>query len=285
MSNRSGIIAFALLVLAASAYAQSAREQLQQMVEQLQKAPSDGALRERIIKLALSVKPSPVLPPEAERRMVRGGVAFNGATSVADYQAAAKEFEQATLAAPWYGDAYYNLGVAQDKAEDYEGALRSLKLAALASPDSKAAEKLSYAVEFRKEKAAAAKAAADTPHAREAALLQKVEGARFVYGGNRTPSNSGRLSYEDIFEVKGGILYWSIRIYSLGSGNTRHLSFHDHDQPGLYSVERASYRDGTFTVTSYGITCVYRIRPDSQALLRQCSNWRPNSPDDAIPRQ
>lgn len=171
------------LALAASAYAQSPREQLQQLTFQLQQSPNDDALRERIIKLALTVKPPPALPTEAERRMVRGGAAFNGAASVADYQAAAKEFEQATLAAPWYGDAYYNLGVAQDKAEDYDAALRSLKLAALASPDSKVAEKLSYAVEFRKEKAAKA----NSPEARaakekeaEQRFIASLEGARYV---------------------------------------------------------------------------------------------------------
>jgi tetratricopeptide (TPR) repeat protein len=280
LSSQMIFLALAIATSMVSAHAQSPREQLNQMVQQLQKTPNDDGLREKIIKLARTLKPSLALSPEAERRMVRGGAAFSGATSVADYRAAAKEFEQATLAAPWYGEAYFNLGLAQDKAEDYDAALRSLKLAALASPGSKDAEKLSYAVEFRKEKAAA-----DTPQAREAALLQKVEGARFVYDGNRTPPGSGHLSYDDILEIKGGVLYWSIRIYSLGSGNTRHLSFHNHDQPGLYLAEKSSYRAGAFTVNSYGITCTYRIRPDSQALLRQCSNYRPNSPDDVVLRQ
>ena len=64
--------------------------------------------------------------------MMRGDGGIEGAKSVADYQNAAKEFEQATLAAPWYGDAYFNLGMAQDKAENFKAALRSLKLAQLA---------------------------------------------------------------------------------------------------------------------------------------------------------
>jgi tetratricopeptide (TPR) repeat protein len=87
--------------------------------------------------------------------MVRGTAAFKGAKSVADYRDAAKEFEQATHAAPWYGDAYLNLGVAQDKAENYEGALRSLKLALLALPNDKEIKALIYEVEYRKEKAQA----------------------------------------------------------------------------------------------------------------------------------
>ena len=80
------ILVFTCLVASAITYAQSPREQLNQMVQQLQQTPNDNALREKIIKLALTVKPSPALPSEAERRMTRGGVAFKGATSVADYR-------------------------------------------------------------------------------------------------------------------------------------------------------------------------------------------------------
>lgn len=175
------IFILTFLALTASAYAQSPREQLNQLVQQLQQTPTDNALREKIIKLALTVKPSPVLPSEAERRMTRGGLAFKSATSVADYRDAVKEFELATLAAPWHADAYFNLGVAQDKAEDYDAALGSLKLAAVASPDSKDAEKLSYAVEFRKEKANSPEARAVKQKTKDEELLKSLEGAVFSY--------------------------------------------------------------------------------------------------------
>ena len=147
------IFIFTLLALAASADAQSPREELKQMVEQLQEMPNDHALREKIIKLATSIKPAPAIPEEAQRRMVRGSAAFKSATSAVGYQDAAKEFEQATQAAPWYSDAYFNLGVSQDKAGNYEAALRSLKFAQLTSPDSKEIKTLMYEVEFRQEKA------------------------------------------------------------------------------------------------------------------------------------
>ena len=143
---------FSVLILTNTAYAESPREQLRQMVEQLQTNPNDDALREQIIKLAQELKPGPAVPEEADRRMARGTAAFKGAKSVADYRDAAKEFEQATQAAPWYGDAYLNLGVTQDKAENYEAALRSLKLALLASPNDKEIKALIYEVEYRKEK-------------------------------------------------------------------------------------------------------------------------------------
>lgn len=48
------ILIFGLLLLTSTAYAQSPRDQLQQMVEQLQQSPNDNGLREKIIKLATS---------------------------------------------------------------------------------------------------------------------------------------------------------------------------------------------------------------------------------------
>ena len=100
--------------LVAQADAPSSASQLQQLTAQLQQSPGDQALREKIIALAQQLKPAPTLPDEAERRMARGAAAFKAAQSAADYQDAVKEFTQATLAAPWYGDAYFNLGLAQD---------------------------------------------------------------------------------------------------------------------------------------------------------------------------
>jgi len=140
---------FGALMLTNIANAESPREQLRQMVGELQKTPGDDALREKIIRLAQELKPAPAVPEEAERHMAYGTAAFTGAKSVADYKEAVKEFEQATLAAPWYGDAYFNLGVAQDKAESYEAALRSLKLALLALPNDKEIKTLIYEVEVK----------------------------------------------------------------------------------------------------------------------------------------
>ena len=149
------VLIFGLLLLANIAHAESPREQLKQMVEQLQKTPDDNALREKIIRLAQELKPAPVLTEEVERHMAYGTAAFTAAKSLADYKESVKEFEQATLAAPWYGDAYLNLGMAQDKAENYEAALRSLKLALLALPDDKQIKGLLYQVEYRNKKAQA----------------------------------------------------------------------------------------------------------------------------------
>jgi tetratricopeptide (TPR) repeat protein len=188
------------IALAGTALAQSPREQLRQMAEQLQQNPDDNALRERIIKLALTLKPSPALPTDAERRMARGAAAFKSASSVADYKDAVKEFEQATLASPWYGDAYFNLGLAQDKAGDLDGALRSLKNAGMALPGNKDVTTLIYQVEYRKEKENSPEARAIREKQEEQRFLASLEGARYDCGGWKTDEDAWK---RDI-EISGG---------------------------------------------------------------------------------
>lgn len=57
-----------MMGLNASAYGQSPREHLQQMVDQLQETPNDNALRQRIIKLGIEMKPVPTLGLALSRR-------------------------------------------------------------------------------------------------------------------------------------------------------------------------------------------------------------------------
>jgi tetratricopeptide (TPR) repeat protein len=142
------LILFGALLLVNTSNAESPREQFTQMVEQLQNSPDDNNLREQIIKLAQELNPAPALPEEAERRMARGKAATEHAKSVEDYQDAVEEFKLATLAAPWHGDAYFNLGVTQSKAEDYASAIRNLKLAQLAYPEDKEIKTFMYKLEY-----------------------------------------------------------------------------------------------------------------------------------------
>jgi tetratricopeptide (TPR) repeat protein len=272
------VIIIGFLALAASAYAQPPREQLNQMVQQLQKSPNDNALREKIIKLVLTLKPSPALSPEAERRMVRGGAAFNGATSVADYRAAAKEFEHATLAAPWYGEAYFNLGVAQDKAEDFDAALLSLKFAALASPGNKDAEKLSYAVEFRKEKAAGPEARAAKQKLKDEALMKSLEGAVFTM-------NVGPGLYEDQWRLSGGqVTRWHRRLLPSGClCNEDNRCSGPIGEEGMCSMSlalngrRGERRDGSVQIA-------IEIAEDGRSLLMRWVGSRHTSEDTYLRR-
>jgi membrane-associated protease RseP (regulator of RpoE activity) len=142
MARKARIVlaaAFGFVVVLAwtwSAPAQSinAQETLKQYVADLQKNPSDTALREKIIKLALEMKPAPTVPKEATDAMTSGAAAFTAAKSPEDFKNAAAEFGKGTLAAPWLADAYYNLGSAQEKAGLYPEAAASLRLYLLAAP-------------------------------------------------------------------------------------------------------------------------------------------------------
>ncbi|MGI9077137.1 MAG: hypothetical protein ACR2G6_07395 [Gemmatimonadaceae bacterium] len=121
------------------------------MVAQFQTEPTPDAACE-IILLAKEIQPAPAIPAVADRHMQRGIAAFKDATAPADYMDAAKEFELATLAAPWYGDAYYNRGVALDKARQPAIALGVLKFAQLILPESREVQSLIDQVQWRVEK-------------------------------------------------------------------------------------------------------------------------------------
>ena len=141
----------------------------------------DQQLREKIIGLVQKLQPPPMIPEEAERYMARGRAAFKAAKNPKDYEEAVAEFKRAARAAPWLGEAYYNLGVVQDKAGQYAEAIRNLKLYLLAAPnaaDAKEVKSLIFEVEYRQEKSgkeAVAKREADTAAAAQDEAKQRAE--------------------------------------------------------------------------------------------------------------
>jgi tetratricopeptide (TPR) repeat protein len=110
---------------------------LNQYVEDLKNNPADRALREKIIKLAVAMKPAPATPEAAERNMSRGTAYAQKAGDAAGYKKAIAEFEAAANDAPWLALAYFNLGVMQEKAGSYTDAIQSFKFYLLAAPDAK----------------------------------------------------------------------------------------------------------------------------------------------------
>lgn len=150
------------------------RARLKELVAQLQENPADYPLREAIIKLALTLKPMPVVADEAEVLAGRGSYLMKKAKSPDDYAAAAEAFGKAVLVAPWVGDHYFNLALAQEKAGEYTSAKTSLKLYLLARPDAKdRREVLSRMGELDVQAEEAARAAQSDRAAR--AKIQQVE--------------------------------------------------------------------------------------------------------------
>ncbi len=140
----------------------AAQDALKQHVDDLKKNPADAALREKIIKLALTMKPAPAMPEDAERNMARGTTFAQKAADLNAYKKAIAEFEAVVSSAPWLAVAYFNLGVMQEKAQMLPEAIQNLKFYLLAAPDAKNARDVKnrvYALEAEIEDMKAVKSA------------------------------------------------------------------------------------------------------------------------------
>jgi tetratricopeptide (TPR) repeat protein len=287
------------LALSLRAQAQSPREQLEQLVVQLQRTPTDNALRERVLKLGAEMKPAPAIPEEANRAFVKGNVFLKEAQGMVGYDLAITAYRDALRIAPWWGDAYFNLGVALTSANRFDEAIVSFKLymhsVLSESAEARDAQNRIYALEAKSEMAtkqaaiaAAAQAAANSPQAREAALLEKVEGARFVIPLEIPVKNPPAA--DQFLDVRGGTLNYTLKIYANPEG---YRLYGRYVTPGEYPHEKYPFRDGAFRETnSDGSIYAYAIRSDGQALIktlvRKGDGWAPGNywPDPVvIPRR
>lgn len=105
-----------------------------ELTTQLKNKPSDTVTRRLIIKLASELKPAPAIPEEARKHFVEGAAIVKAAKNPAQQAIAAQSFTEALKIAPWWGDAYYNLGVAQELAEKYDEAEQALNFYLLSNP-------------------------------------------------------------------------------------------------------------------------------------------------------
>jgi tetratricopeptide (TPR) repeat protein len=183
-------LAFALtcpsrLANAQESPAPSSREQLNQYVTDLQKNPSDDALREKIIKLALTLEPRPVVPREATEHEGAAEYAFKHVESAADFRNAAVEYEKVLLIAPWAAADYYNLGVCYDKAGDPVKAIAAYQMYLLTASGAKDTDEvvkqivaLKYQLGQRQEQEQATQARQQAQQQAQAAAEAQLEAAR-----------------------------------------------------------------------------------------------------------
>jgi hypothetical protein len=135
----------------------SPREQLKQYIGDLQKNPSDDALREKIIKLALTLGPEPAIPEEARRHFVKADTLARDAHAGDDFPPAINEYQQALALAPWWPDAYRDLAIIQETAGRYDDAKKNLHFYLLANPgekESRAAQDEIYKIEAKQQESA-----------------------------------------------------------------------------------------------------------------------------------
>ena len=110
------------------------RAALVQLTAQLKGNPTDDTIRSLIIKLADELKPAPAIPEEARKHFVEGTAIVKAAKNPAQQALAAQSFTEALTVAPWWGDAYYNLGVAQELAEQFDKAEHAFTFYLLSNP-------------------------------------------------------------------------------------------------------------------------------------------------------
>jgi tetratricopeptide (TPR) repeat protein len=89
-------------------------------------ADIEQRLREKIIKLVLRMNPPPAIPPDAMQHEAYAATAFQESTGSQDLTRAAGELVQALRLAPWWGDAYKNLGLVLQKTGQFDAAARKL---------------------------------------------------------------------------------------------------------------------------------------------------------------
>lgn len=105
-----------------------------ELFEQLSQQQNNVMNRRLIIKLASELKPAPAIPEEARKHFVEGTAIVKAAKNPAQQALAAQSFTEALKIAPWWGDAYYNLGVAQELAEKYDEAEQAFNFYLLSNP-------------------------------------------------------------------------------------------------------------------------------------------------------
>ena len=128
------------------------------------------------------------------------------------YAGAANEMEQAVLTAPWLANAYFNLGIVQEKGDMFGQAIQNLRLYLLAapqSPNAKAVQAKIYGLEVMREE-------------QEKVQSLTIEGRKIRISGSSSSklSNGGTLKIWRAFdfEKKGGSLEGSASI-SIESSN------------------------------------------------------------------
>ena len=247
---RINFVTLVLLFFCGAAIAQSPREQLNQLVSQLQASPGDTTLRERIIKLAQGIKPSPAVPEDARRAFVQGVTIAKASTDAQGQVLAIESFNEALRIAPWWGDAYYNRAVAQDLAGRLADARDSIRLYLLTGPsaqDARDAQDRIYALEAKEKLVMAAQ---NTPAVKAAALLSGLEGKQFSRSDIPT-GNPNQDIWTHTLEIRGKeIVSGASAIF----GN----EMRKYNGPVMRWSERGRYKlDGLkFTILVPSATCV-----------------------------
>lgn len=96
--------------------------------------PAKKRLLDKIFGVVGQMSPPPLIPAEAQQHADRAESFLRLAADAKGFVKGARELELALEAAPWWSEAYYNLGLTKEKAGDLSGAARALGLFLRARP-------------------------------------------------------------------------------------------------------------------------------------------------------
>ena len=242
------------VLLTGIAVAQSLQEQLQQLTIQLQQTPSDNALREKIIKLGAEIKPVPAVPEEARRSFVEGVNIVKLAKDAGSQKLAIESFSEALKIAPWWGDAYYNLAVAQELTGQLNDAERTLKWFLLTNPaesDAREAQDRIYGLSAKRKLAAAEARAKQEEADREmAAQAQRFVGDWFRDGRGEDGSET-RHTLTIRRDADGP---WRVRIFSKSGSYVSESRVHDIRVVGMDLQFKHDHMLGSEISATYEVT-------------------------------
>ena len=107
---------------------------LARLMARFRQDPRNETLRQAVIRVALKVRPAPVIPHAARRALAQGVVLFREAKSPQDFQSASDAFQKAADLAPWWPDPYFNLAKTQEQTGNNHAAVGNFRNYLAAAP-------------------------------------------------------------------------------------------------------------------------------------------------------
>jgi hypothetical protein len=193
-----------------------------------------------------SMTPPPAIPEEAKVEFIKANVFMKDAKDISDYKYAIEAYKKALFEAPWWGNAYYNLGMALEAAGQNDDAVESLKMYVLTKPsEADAAQAKTKIIEIQAKSELAE---------RKAAELQAAMRAK--YGAN----GSSSFGWDSLFRY--GAVVQDMNFDASGNARTISLKIQTRKENGRLVNYLA-----IFDITS---------RSDTFGQVKFSTDWRGN---------
>lgn len=114
--------------------AEKSRYAFLRLLAKVRENPEDVKAKEALLLFADRMDPKPPIPVEAKKFYVKAMAIHLEAVTDYDFDKAAMAYERALEIAPWWGQCYYNMGMALDAGKRFREAEEALRLYALVRP-------------------------------------------------------------------------------------------------------------------------------------------------------